>query len=271
MIKVKKKIILIIVALLLIISIGVIVLVKETADAHIIDLAYDNSYKVPDDFYTELNEVGSVNYYEDGPNNFYCAKNLSEAKSTINHYVERFNKPEDTSLQMQSSSQDATETDKFYDFTVTRIYSTTTWQGNTKEDRRDSIERIFKCEYVSDLKYGRYNKVAFEKDQIALSAQGDYAGIFAKRPITRESAEELVGVLWSMRNANIVGMKVVSSSTLENSNTIKITLVEMSVNGGDWGLNDTIFLYNSEYTIDKQTGKITYAEDEPHKEIRASS
>lgn len=229
-------------------------------------MADDSTYKVPDGFYKEPDKTNSVNYYENGPNNFYCAKDTDSANETINRYVEGFNTPVNDSLKMELVNPTANETDKYYEYTVARIYD---WgvDGGSRAYARESYQRILKCDYISDLKYWRYDKAAYDKDSAELSAQGDYAGSFAKRPVTKKDVFELVGFLWNMKEGDMQGSKVVDSSVKVGLNAITVNLLEMSVSRGDYGMGDSIYLHESVYTVGRKDGKITYVEKKSHREI----
>lgn len=221
-------------------------------DEKIMKLAYDDSYKVPEGFYSESLNGSSIKYYEDGPNTFYCAKSQNDATSTVDRYIVDYNDSYKPRFEERLVNSDLNETEKYYEFNLEQINSR---EGQSSFTYRF---RIFKCDYISDLNYGRYDKTAYETRG---SGPSEYAGVFAKTPISREDVYELAGFLWHTTSRNIAGEKVIASSTSERKDSIEIIIIEIKKSGGDWGLADIIGVYQSNFSVNKRTGEISYSQE----------
>ena len=230
---IKKIFILIIFCISLSCDDGIVIGIFEQNE--IIHLAYDNTYKVPDNFYWENNLDGSI-YYENtvsilptglreniwvelSTNNRDSAFSWSEASSNNSSYYREL--------------IDERETEKFYEF-----------------KRRHSANH-------SDIILSRIHKLSYlDRSMYDFFQKGEIIGIFNKENYNKNDFIELIEYLWFKQNYNIFGTKIFRTLFYEYDSHYCYKLYEINLIRNDIGIQDQIYYYENSYTITKSTREI---------------
>ena len=206
----------------------------------ILEIAY-STYKMPDDFYREDLDGGSIYYnntlsilplgqrtsnsYQLCTDDKDIARDWSEATSQNSAYYREL--------------VDETETEKYFQFK--RV-----WDENPTDI---ILSRVHKKSYLDRSMYDFFNP-------------GDIIGQYNKKPYKIEAVQELVEYLWFTENYNISGRKVLESSISLDQSHFICKLKEIKIAGGDWGIRDQIILFETYYFINRTDGKITISQSD---------
>lgn len=212
-------------------------------DDEILEKAY-SSYKIPEGFYQENLEGGSIYY-----NNTLSILPLEERTSSSIQLStdDRDQAREWSEATSQNSSYyrklvEESETEKYFQFK--RVY-----------ERNPSdiiLSRVHKKSYLDRSMYDFFNP-------------GTVLGKYNKKPYQINEVKELVEYLWFVENYNINGRKVLESSISEDWSAFNHTLKEIKIIYGDWDMRDEIIVLETTYYVYKSDGKISINEKEIRK------
>lgn len=207
---------------------------------------YSNK-KVPDDFYYEIRyeqDNYSIYFVYPGIMNgseytFFSTNDFNEAQNFILQYLQ---KPDISAKNITTTY----ENEKFYEF-------------QTEELNRFGFLHIRKYRvhkssyiYLNDLSYHTWVTTLTLGQNESLEI-----GIFEHMPINTTSTKELVGYLWFMKNFMMHGHVVADYVISTNNSIVSVILLETQMVSGDWGIDDSITLVYSQYSINITSGKIS--------------
>ena len=229
---IKKIIILIILCVSLSCNDGTILGPVEQND--IVRLAYDRTYKVPENFYWENNLEGSI-YYEN-------TVSILPLELRENIWIELSTNNRDSAFSWSEASSNNSayyreligerETEKFFEFKRRYDYN-----------HSDIIlSRVHKLSYLDRSMYDYFQK-------------GEVIGIFNKENYNKSDFIELIEYLWFKHNHEI-GKKIFKTLFYENGGQYFYKLYEIHLVRGDWGIQDKIKYYEITYTLNKSTREI---------------
>jgi len=210
------------------------------------NLIYSNK-KVPDDFYYEIHyEVDnySIAFLYPGIMNgseytFFSTNDFNEAQDFILQYLQ---KPDISAKNITTTY----ENEKFYEFQTDEFT-----QFGFLHIRK---YRVHKSSYIylNDLTYHTWvtTLTLGQKESLEI-------GIFEQKPINTTNTKEMVGYLWFMKNFMMYGHVVADYVISTNNSIVSVILLETQMVGGDWGMNDTVTLVYSQYSINITSGKIS--------------
>ncbi len=124
-------------------------------------------------------------------------------------------------------------TERFFEFS----------RVNPLNTRYTLLSRVHRSSYLAWCKLPPY-------------PDGSVIGVFSKRPVTDGDVHSLAEYLWFIRNYNMGGAKVLSSTTGSTPQAITETILETGVSYGDWGMRDHITVFATTYSVDRITGEI---------------
>ncbi|MFH1972759.1 MAG: hypothetical protein ABIJ18_04760 [archaeon] len=195
----------------------------DFTDDEIINLTYSDC-KIPENFYYDISPEEDVDYRSVtnlSDWEFYCGDKFNEERTKVKGLIYQNNLADGRVRKLVNSE----EKENFFEFKV------------TESEEAVILYRVFKCNYLGDLKYGSYSG--------AENIIGVYTG-----ERTEEKIKELVEFLWysglfqNYKNDNV---KAISSITGENSQTIYEIKLKQEENQCD-----KVYLIKSEYTIDEE-------------------
>ena len=225
----------------------------EPADNNdFLKLAYDRNYKYPDGFYYEKDLTGSEYsvYYE----NTLSIKPVNEREDWIElHTLSREEARNWSNLSNEYSSVNRAiirenETEKYFEFV----------RKNENEYYGNFIllSRVHKSDYFIPM----HDYLPAEPDETYI------IGIF-NGELTTGNVKELIEYLWDYPNRQNNSSKVSKAEISEQEDKFEYYIQEIFIIGGDWGLNDMIYIYDIKYTLDKETRILSLAEKNLVKEI----
>jgi len=197
--------------------------ITDLTDEQIINIT-NSDCKVPFDFYYDISPEEDVDYRSvTNLSNweFYCGDEFNEERTKVKGLLYQNNLADGRVRKLTDSE----EKENFFEFKV------------TESQEAVILYRVFKCNYLSDLKYGSYTG--------AENTIGVYVG-----EQTEEEIKELIEFLWysglfqNYKNENV---KAISSITEDNVHTI----YELKLKQEEEKC-DKIYLIKSEYTIDEE-------------------
>ncbi len=203
-------------------------------DDELLSAAYSATYKYPAGFYSEntsnksIYHVNTVSIGRDGGWFDLSADTRDEAYGWATLTNER------GSVVRNYTGERATNI--FFEFSY----------ADPSLPDRAFLSRVFKLGYADRSMYDRL-------------AKGPTIAKLNARPMTVATVKECVEYIWFYDNYNLGGAAVLSSFGSEDSAAVTITMYEISVVYGDWGLSDSITLHKSVYTAAKATGTINLA------------
>ena len=199
----------------------------------LLDLAYDNDYQYPDGFFHEVNLIGSV-YYE----NTVSIKPMNERKSI---WIELNTNDKEqaktwSNLSNAYSSVDReivkeNETKKYFEFMRVNILNV----------NDTLLSRVHRTDYFVSL-HDKYT----DTDTI-----GIYNG-----ELTSDKVKELIEYLWSCGTLGLYD-KVFESKISDSKNGFEYNIQSLETVYGDFGIHDTIYVYDNNFHLDKSTRILT--------------
>jgi len=137
---------------------------------------------------------------------------------------------------------DESENEKYFQFK--RVY---------EQNPKDIIlSRVQKSSYLDRSMYDFFNP-------------GNIIGKYTNKSYQINEVKELIEYLWFIEHYNSSGRKVLNSSIQEESSRFVHSIEELKIYRGDWGMHDQIFVLESIFYVDKNTGHITFNEKEIEK------
>jgi hypothetical protein len=111
-----------------------------------------------------------------------------------------------------------------------------------------NIQRVYKCEVL-------------DRSLVDTNEPDEHMGFYNQTPQTALQVKEILEYLWTFSFLNNYGNAVLTSQTLENPQEFLHTLHQARLQTGMNGECDLIEVYATVYTVDKNTGNITFVEN----------
>jgi len=208
-------------------------------DDEILAIAY-SSYKIPDDFYREDLDGGSI-YYDNSLSILPLNERISSSFQLCTDDLDQAREWSEATSQNSSYYRkrvEESETEKYFQFR--RVY---------EQNPTDIIlSRVHKQSYLDRSMYDFFNP-------------GTILGQYNKKPYNLEEVQELIEYLWFTDYYALGGRKVLDSSISVDRLHFICMLNEIQIVYGDWGIRDEITVLESTYFINKTDGKITYSQE----------
>ncbi len=205
---------------------------SAVSDENVLARVYETSYKFPAGFYTDTLRTGS------GVSDTFSFLFDVEGQLCFRTYAEAEQKfLEANASQPQRKLAGHTENEMFYEF-ETLEKAPVAIPGSVDQYSYYLRYRTLKCSYISQLDR------SFE--------QGIYAGDLASKKLG-----ELVNFLWYIKNHDMGGAKVLHFVDSDASARFTRSIYETTLVYGDFGLDDKISLFRTDYKIDKATRGIS--------------
>ena len=228
-------------------------LFDNVLDDHFLELAYDKDYKYPDGFYFEKDLTGSVYYV-----NTLSIKPVNERDDYIE--LDTLNKEEArnwSNLSNEYSSVNRAiirenETEKYFEFVRKNV--------NPSYGYDILLSRVHKSDYfISTRNLYALHGYGFDEDNIIGTFKGD---------LSVSNVKELIEYLWDYPNRQNGGSKVAKAEISEQEDKFEYYIQEIYIIGGDWGVYDEIYIYDINFTLDKNTRILSLNDMKLIKEIR---
>lgn len=217
-------------------------------DDKILSKAY-SSYKIPEEFYQENLDDGSIYY-----NNTLSILPLEERTSS--------------SIQLSTDNRDQAR--EWSELTSKNSSYYRKLVDESENEKYFQFKRVYE-QNPSDIILSRVHKSAYlDRSMYDLFNPGNIIGKYTNKPYQIKEVKELIEYLWFVEHYNSSGRKVLNSSIQEESSRFVHLIEELKIIRGDWGIHDQIFVLESTYSVDKTTGEISYIE-EKIKEIQGRS
>ena len=212
-----------------------------------LELAYDENYKYPVDFYLEKILIGST-YYENAvsvhrtsPWIEFHTTNKDEARNWSNI------SNENSSVNRKIIQEN--ETEKYFEFV----------RVNVVNENDVLLSRVHHSDYF--IPYDEF-KFWWNFDRLVENKTiGTYNG-----EVILNKVKELVEYLW-VRGIWNTDSKVIGSKIYEKNDKFEHHIQSLVVSYGDWGLHDEIYIFDNIFVLDKETKTLTLAERKLIKEI----
>lgn len=207
-------------------------------DSAIMEAIYFD-HRIPDDFYREnfpndtyhsISHVKNVDLmlpaassglprYELSANNFSEALDWSETSATLQPTYRELT--------------DNTHTELYFQFT----------RVDQSNPEFVHINRVLK-------------KTALDRSNVDLDSSDDYQGRILIQPLTKDSVKNVVEYFWTFSYSNNYGNTVLDSSTVEIEDEFIHILQEARLQMNPLGNCDTIELFETHYTVEKNSGDV---------------
>ena len=204
---------------------------RTEEENQIVELAYNPKYLYPNEFYQD-----SSAYYE----NTVSVKSLPERK---NAWIELSTNEKNQALAWSDSSSEyssvhsiivsAGETEKYFEFT-----------------RQTTANPIY-------IFRSRIHKASYFLPLLDKLKKPDTVGVYEGQ-LTANKTKEFVEYLWSCGSLGIYNSKVIDSKTTEYSSYFQHYIKSFIVVYGDYGLKDSIFVYDNDFKLDKNSRILTF-------------
>jgi hypothetical protein len=203
-----------------------------------------SDYKTPENFYQDRLEKGDKMhdsiYYHGQPHSetsyFYSTDEYDKARTRVENDMMNSN------VANKEISEEY-ENEKYFEFKTEE----TKTNGHTYILRH----RIHKTSYISL----RESSIARIWPQTNESIPIEI-GILNQKPVHKSNSKELIEYLWFISNYNYFGAIILDKKITEIDGNIYYAFLETAFVGGDWGMNDVIYLTYSNYSINKTSGEI---------------
>ena len=223
---------------------------KEIDDDKILALAYDRNYVYPDGFFYEKDLIAS-RYYENTVsvkkehiwiylhttdiNEARNWSNLSNDNSSVNRILIQEN-----------------ENEKYFEFV----------RVNVENENDILLSRVHRSDYFIPHTES-YTLPFFAKNFTGIITIGTYKG-----NVSLSNVKEFIEYLWDCGTIYMMDGKVVKSTISEEENNYEYYIQSIRLVYGDWGIYDTIYVYNSKFILDKETKVLSLVERKLIKEIK---
>ncbi|MCL2139412.1 MAG: hypothetical protein FWH41_07770 [Treponema sp.] len=214
---------------------------SENTDEYLL-LAYDKNYRYPDGFFYE-NNAGPVYY-----NNTASIKPPTERETawielhtTSKEEAKNWSNLSDEYSSVNRPLIEENETEKYFEF--------------FRKDNSENLifsSRVHHSDYFIPL-FDKSNFIPFFEDFKNAYTVGIYNGDLAA-----EKSKEFIEYLWVM--SLLMYGKVVESAITESGDKFEHYVQSLEMVGGDWGVNDIIYIFDNKFILDKETRFLTFVE-----------
>jgi len=201
--------------------------IRTEYENFIIDIAYNQDYEYPVDFYHENIDSGFT-YYENTVSTTEISNDHIWIELSTNDRGQAFVWSE-LSNEFGSVKREIIserETEKYFEFT-----------------RRNT-------EFENDLMYSRIHKLNYFKPTHNKFLEPDTIGIY-NGTLHLTNVKELVEYLWDCFSLGINDSKVIESSINESGSHFEHYIQSIQVVHGDFNIKDVIYIYDNYFRIDK--------------------
>jgi len=215
---------------------------------------YNNSDKYPNHFYQEIRGNHSI-YHENSvslrmqqPHGIRINENTDNSSKAL-EWVRR---------SMARSSGEGvligwSESEKFYEFYEVR--ERPVW---SKLSPSILLRRIYKTSYFDMTECNVVSGGSVLPWRLDNATTG-ILGMLKQTPIEPANVNEFAEYFYYLNTYNLGGSNVLSSFTEDYGGTVNHTIISTAVGYGDWGMHDWIHLLKIVYSVDKETGLISYS------------
>jgi hypothetical protein len=206
------------------------------ADEYIMEAIYYNK-RVPEHFYREAAPSDDV---------FQTIQHIKNSDIASTHTIvyELCTDSADEALQWSESAKD--NLGDLMELTDTSLYFQFARVPSNRPNFRN-LQRIYKCGM-------------FDRSFVDLNAPDEHLGFYNRLPPQAVEIRKIIEYLWTFSILNNYGNVVLQGETVETAGAIEYALYQARLVPGLNGDCDTIDIYRTLYSTDKNSGNISYSE-----------
>lgn len=212
--------------------------IKTDEENFILELAYNNNYLYPNGFYQETNSQGSV-YYENTVSIMPINQRHIWIELSTNDKSEAllWSNNSSNNSSVNSSIISEKENDKYFEF------------------KRQNAN------YNKDILLSRIHKTSFFQPKLDKFREPDTVGIY-NGGLKVDSVKLLIEYLWFNGSVGLGNSKVIKSEINEYDDYYEQYIQSIKIVGGDFNINDYIYVYDNYLKLDKTNRILTIKTNE---------